>query len=414
MRIFLYVILFFNFGFLAAITSRDIRIQAMTTISFFVIFLVMLAKKNMRQEIGRYTGWLSGLYLFISILLFLEASYTYYRYEDILPIGELLRMVSIFAIQPLGAYWFLYVLDKDGEKKFFKIVNGLFWIMVLISFVAYTVYALAGIQIFSGLYTSESIQSTSNMDGLIMRDENLRIGLPIWGIFAFSYYLSGLLVKKKKIYILPILCFFLYMFYIEQTRANLLYYCIASFVTILFMKDSKFYSFIVLFIGFGALIGATPLLLESFSDTGEHAYSTIARIYEIEYFWSVWQNNIWGGMGLLAGNSEVPDILDIVYSPLGIASMNDIGVFAGLFCYMGVIGVLYYLAFVSRFSYILRKYNKSTDRYGFVFLLTLFVYFLLSSLTLSPFDSGRILMVSIYLAMFEYYFSQQKEKRCET
>ena len=136
MRIFLYVILFFNFGFLAAITSKDIRIQAMTTISFFVIFLVMLAKKNMRQEIGRYTGGLSGLYFIISILLFLEASYTYYRYEEILPIGELLRMVSVFAIQPLGAYWFLYVLDKDGEKKFFKIVNGLFWIMVLISFVA--------------------------------------------------------------------------------------------------------------------------------------------------------------------------------------------------------------------------------------------------------------------------------------
>ena len=135
--------------------------------------------------------------------------------------------------------------------------------------------------------------------------------------------------------------------------------------------------------------------LDSFSLDATRAYSTTARLYAIDFYWSAFLKNPLFGIGFADGTVNAT----VVHGD-GRANVSDVGIFAQIAKYGIFILPVYILPLIhsGKRIAIIWKMNYVENRQLY---LALFMYVLVSSISLVSIDHFRMLQWPIFLVTIE-------------
>jgi len=295
-----------------------------------------------------------------------------------------------------------FCIKNNQDHILLKIMNiGVFiWYVVLV-LEAFS-FAQSGVLLFD----FESYY----YDQVATRNDSLRASLFLIGDVMILYNFIILYYKisvRRSEKVFAAIQFFLGMYcllIVQQTRAATLYVVLCLFTLCLEKNRNRKRAIfnIILVLGVFLFVLFNPTVnkfLESFSMNGNYANSSKNRIYAIGYYIECFLESPLVGNGLASGN------LDQVYAyvehgSMGLAYYSDVGVF-GL---LGNIGAMAFIVFIIPLARMLSNcrviFKKSNSRLDRMFSLATCEYFILSSITLLPFTSSR--MIIVFPLVFAY------------
>lgn len=285
----------------------------------------------------------------------------------------------------------------DGIYVMFERLNNLSVFVLLVYYVAYFLYKLAGINIFK----------------VSIRFESVRLEAPFFFgillIYNFWHYIQYR--TKKNLWMFIFLAFAVYV--MSGTRVEMLA-CTGGLLLCFLTKrkstGKQFFLIVLLFILVGVLfnLGIFNSILSSFGETSNEYLSTKIRLEAIDYFNGYLKNNPLFGMGFLRGG--INNSWDrILYGVNGKYVFADLGLYGfvmktGL-CSLLLAGIplirLIYLFLVSQMKNRVGEYS--------VLLAGLFAYFVICQVSLAFTDVQRGLVLPIIWALFEYCTYQNRE-----
>lgn len=296
-----------------------------------------------------------------------------------------------------------YIIRKGDIKYLFDILNiiALIWFLMIIA--QKIIYDSSGT-----IFISNYFNETSNSEYRIAtRNDSIRITLTYVGNLSILYNLYQILYKeksKRSIFAWPVLLLGVYsLFVIQQTRMFTLAVSICALLLILLDNNRTSWRFlrrILIIIAVISLVYSTGVVgtfIESFSETGENAGSTIARSQAIEYFLSVFRNSPLFGFGFLG----VADYRSVVQGPLGTAYIDDVGIF-GQLARLGIFVIPIYIWLIAHFSKVVIRTKREGTREDFILYFVLLIYMVVTSFTLCFLDYERCMSIPVFLALFEY------------
>lgn len=225
------------------------------------------------------------------------------------------------------------------------------------------------------------------------REFGIRLTFPST-LIIFSFLIScGQLKenKKNKLHKCNLVISAIYIFCICQTRMTSIAILCAIGIIIIFNKISYGLKKAIIII-LTIIVLIAPLGLENLFDnkTG----SVYARIYSIELYTKEFLENPVFGIGLLPDDGSNVTIQKILHGDEGYANITDIGII-GYIVQFGIVGLVL-LIYLIKIAYgILNKYGKRDAKY--YSLITCIIYILITSSTLSIFDTQRIVIIPFIL-----------------
>ena len=314
------------------------------------------------------------------------------------------QYVAVLLVYPLGCY----LLMTDNVKKIFDIMNvvaGIWYFLVLAQKI---LYETSGYVILTGLVQGSSLAT---------RNSNLRISLMLFGNIMIIYNFYQLYSKhnKQKILNLVLLVVGLYeLIVVQQTRAYSIVVFVALFMIVLLDKNTKKgFSRKLLMFGIIVLIllqtNAVSNMFESFSLSGEYSYSTEARLYAWNYYWTYFLEHPIFGMGFV---SDV-EYYSVVHGSLGIAYHSDVG-FVGQLSRWGIFIIPVYVIPIARQCFITFKMWKRKEE-DFILYIAIMLYILGTSITLIMLARNLIILYPVSIILFEYkYYKLRTDNRMQT
>lgn len=299
----------------------------------------------------------------------------------------------VFFMYPL-----IYIFTEDGgTEQFWKTINIIMFIWYSWLLVQYFAYNFGGVILAQG--------------GLVsFRGGSIRLSIRAIGhlliIFNFNRFYNGTDSRNKKISLFMTAYGILIMLLIEQTRGY--YIAIFGAIFVLLICNNKnankiiistvIIIAIVIFLYQNQTISTFLDTLLGTEGTGESGATGAVRLRGMAEFWNQFIRNPLLGYGFQESGDSVSTVNGIFY-------FNDDG-FLGLIGQIGIWAFIIYGMMVVRFGYIVRKLFISRDYNRGTLLLGLYVYMLLTSISLICFWDSTCLVCPVLWALFEYEYNQ--------
>lgn len=240
--------------------------------------------------------------------------------------------------------------------------------------------------------------------------------LPISMLYAFIRLFWGRHLNFRSIAFFTVVLALgtVSLIYVNQSRVGIIAVFAACFLPLVVCKmgGSSFVKkmLICLIVAFVLVeTGYLSTLLDSFFGSnagGSYEGSSLARNYALTHYFSEFLKNPIFGFGFISGD---PSFSYIVNGSAGIAYTSDVG-FVGQMGTWGLLFVFSYLLIVARMIYITAKSWRSQIPEHKAMMLSVVVYILATTPTLIMFDSARIMICPLALAVFEFLYSSSADK----
>lgn len=376
----------------------------------FVIALLLtitvLTNKSKVKLVGQSIKWPKIYFWLVCIMILLHMFY-----------AVILRGVS-FGVFAHNAWYYLmciwvfpiiYILKKDNSaKEFWKIINIIMIVWYSWLLVEYTAYQYAGIVLSPAIL--ESVR------GVRIRNDTIRLEMKVLAhiaiIYNFDKFYNQTDKKHKMWHLVMALYGIAIMVIVEQTRG----YFIAVFgaIAILIMcynkKTIKFFAsgLIILITVCIALrvqiLSSFLAVLFSTAESGATGATGLVRVRGMIAFWNQFTNNPLFGYGF-------QETGDFAITSNGIFYFNDDG-FLGIVGQIGIWAFIIYGIMIFRFGYIVKSLFKAKDYRHGTLLFGLYVYMLLTSISLICYWNTTCLLCPILWALFEVSYNEFQINCC--
>lgn len=395
-------LIMFDGEFFSILPFSFINQTSFQTVVILGISLLLLLNtfinKKIRETIKPYSGYAILFMVVLVIVLILQGFYSYSAYSQ--SIQDVIYAASISFSRILLIFPIIYLLCRpDGFTKLMNTITIITVIVLLIRTFRAIVYNTFGYDILSHL-------------GVALRSDRMRLGLISVAGIAFIYICYRFLTSKRNTYqqllfLALILFFAFYEYYTNMTRMYIISF-LATFIMMLVTKKRPVNKEIVLIscllIIFVALLasGAITQFMSTFSTEGDIGGSTVSRQNTLKYFNQVVKEQPFFGLGLL-----IPKGTNyyIFFGPNGSAYLDDVGII-NMFYHYGILGLILVVMVFGRMLYVAVRLFFCCEYEKRIFVIGGLTYLAITSISLSAFDSQRMLSLVILWAVFEHdYYS---------
>lgn len=369
----------------------------------FIIIVVVLCIANKRmQSIMQYYGKFLKKYLLLYVAsIFFVTLATKIRYPD----GS--NWATYMMIQymiPIFACVIILYLHYAGEQSLFDILNEFLTLWYIVLILQALLYNASGV-----------VFLTSLQRNLLIREENIRVGLGAFGNIMLLYNFCKVVYpaeKRKFLEIINLILGLYCMLVIQQTRMFTII-ILAIFAYIIACQSKKINNLLknILIITLTCIViyntGFLNNLFSTFS-SADYEGSSIAREYAITHYLSVFIENPLFGFGF----ASPQDYSSLVRGALGIAAVDDVGII-GQMSRFGIFAFIIIVPVLIRMFRICYRLKRVKYKYYMVFF-SFAIYTLLTCMTLCILDTQRLLLLPFLLGLFEYvnyqyYIKSRKE-----
>lgn len=369
------------------------------SLAIFALLFAFITSSRENKSTLREFPYLRKVYFSTIISFVIVYAYSLFKYHNQNLMGTFVgdsshyKMLLIVLLAPLAKL----CLDKGGTKWLFKMMNvfaALLYFLVAVQFVIYN------------LNKTVFLHAMSAGSDIPLLNGTLRISLSWIGnlmiLYNFHMFYKDTTDKqtnKVKHFVLFAIGF-VELIVISRVRGTTLAITIGILVLIFADKSTqktmmkKLLIVVILLCGFfGTDIVSN--FLDSFSLDATRAYSTTARLYAIDFYCSAFLKNPLFGIGFADGTVNAA----VVHGD-GRANVSDVGIFAQIAKYGIFILPVYILPLIhsGKRIAIIWKINYVENRQLY---LALFMYVLVSSISLVSIDHFRMLQWPIFLVTIE-------------
>lgn len=312
------------------------------------------------------------------------------------------NITLMYALTPylyvIFSYSLSYIFTVDGNYlPFLKKISTLGIVMTAIRIMGWFFYNYYRLPIFLGIV----LQSPDWIRNGLQRIDVI----PLYGIIVVTL-LNNYLKSNKLRNLLMLLMLVGYPIFVTQVR-YLTIVVLITIISMIYLKPSKssksvFVKILLsITLSFSIIFGLIQQIIALFNPDSLYGLSTSARIEAMNHFYNLINitGNQFDGLGyLLSWNGNAAQLL--TKNIWQNYYLSDLGIFGGLvvFGLLGIIvyGLLYYLGIKSVIN------NWNHDNVNRVMVVGMFIYMVLSCLSLNIFDMNRAMDVPFYLAIFCY------------
>lgn len=364
-----------------------------------IFFLIYILNNKFRLKVSNFIFGKYVLYLFItSVILFI---YSIIKYVDE-PISTLIIQGFLFT-----EFLVYFPLCELMRRHFHKIVKILLWTATITAFIFILIsvfYNFFNIKIFN-------LYSFSYGDIKIFERENgirlLTVCLVDFSPFIAIAYLYSVKTRAslRGLCILNGIVVAIYEWYVSQTRSILLMILFVLFFYFMLKRQKniifKIIKPVIIVLGI-IFIACIMMQMNEIIDYLLTDYSFKHRMDAIRYYFiRLYKSPIFGN-GLLPDEPATVAYNQIVHgygrSKFG---YSDVGIF-GVLGHYGMIGGSYYFLVIVIMIKLLKQYKNS-----YTFILPFLLSIIMSMLNLSMFDTERILVLIIEMALIDAYIFNQ-------
>lgn len=376
------------------VISDSVKYTSLVAMAAVLLFINCVANSSINKILKPYQNSINVYLIIITLFIAIVSIYSYIKYGQTLKDYFLTCrfFLYLFLISPI-----LFIFCKEnGYEDLVKTITVIVLAFLLLDLAAAVIYNYTGITVFDAI-------------PFRVRHNRLRIFAPsLFGI-AVSYSVFRLFRDKRQLdklkWIAVLLVIIVYTFYTNMARM----YIISIIATVLVMylvrpraKTNQVIVWFILIVVAFILVesGVIDAFLETFSEDNEElGSSTVARQSAIEYFKQWSDANPIFSMGFV--NPTNLYYYAIFFGPDGVCCFDDIGII-NMWYHFGIFGVIVVAVMFIRLTYLYIKIyyvNKSPNR---VFIAGLFVFLIVTQVSLSVFDGQRIFFLVLLWAIFEY------------
>lgn len=376
------------------VISDSVKYTSLVAMAAVLLFINCVANSSINKILKPYQNSINVYLIIITLFIAIVSIYSYIKYGQTLKDYFLTCrfFLYLFLISPI-----LFIFCKEnGYEDLVKTITVIVLAFLLLDLAAAVIYNYTGITVFDAI-------------PFRVRHNRLRIFAPsLFGI-AISYSVFRLFRDKRQLdklkWIAVLLVIIVYTFYTNMARM----YIISIIATVLVMylvrpraKTNQVIVWFILIVVAFILVesGVIDAFLETFSEDNEElGSSTVARQSAIEYFKQWSDANPIFSMGFV--NPTNLYYYAIFFGPDGVCCFDDIGII-NMWYHFGIFGVIVVAVMFIRLTYLYIKIyyvNKSPNR---VFIAGLFVFLIVTQVSLSVFDGQRIFFLVLLWAIFEY------------
>ena len=395
----IYLIIFLNLGFLNIFSGFSKNIVFLTAIIAVVLVLIYFTQgeknRNILDLILKINIFCIILIYFLNILKFLSSN----NFSS--SVGTAIAGESGWLLL-LISFPFAVVLSR-GNSNFLRNIAYLGLAILVLKFIVWFLYNYFSILLAPGYFRlglgwqrAVGSKMLTRMDGTF---------LDPFTFFYFYFKFKNSNVLKEKVISALVLCFILgYEYFVYQSRSTILYLIMAVIIGELFLllkSENKIQSLIlfflvilILFIIFKDQIFSFVSTFDPTNTQNSYSSSSMARIYEINYFKNLWQSgNSWLGFGLINDQTFIGGMTFY---------LSDIGILAYLFEY-GYIGFFIFvfpliLGFICIIVKKINKFNLIDS-----ILIMLLIYLVISQVNLNMYWFNQATLLPICLGLLLYF-----------
>ncbi|MGX5165340.1 O-antigen ligase family protein [Limosilactobacillus reuteri] len=366
---------------------------------FFGITLIVSKKHNLFL--------FNNFIILLFVFLFFEAIFTIFTYQEpsSSSFKEIIPFLSLFSYYVFSS---LCQIDLDESLKIFIIVST---IAIIVAITELILYTFLGLSIFKFYGFNYGIQS-DQFSQLFNNIRNGRQRLFISNLVDFSAVISiGCLFDRdvkisKFLLISNIVLIIFYEFYVSQTRSMIIYILIIGILVFVFSRKgfSRIGGITVL------IFGAAFAILEVYNKflslmLGDYSY--YHRLEEFSFYIDRFKANPIFGIGLLGNKPIFVEDYYLVHGPEINSPMSytDVGV-VGMLGKYGFFGLIFSI-------YLPLKTWKLNCKYSSVLLMSIFFFFCFSLINLSLFDSERLPVLAVSIAIIDGIVKKESRIKVE-
>lgn len=380
--------------------NNNIKIYGMLFIAFLSLAIIGMYK-SCRRKIKGSLGIIKHFALVLILMVFIHGVYAI-AINDV-PVDIFLRNAGYYLIFFL-TYSLLYVFETDGGSDIFwrnmTAVSVIWFFWLILQFVVYS--------------RNETVISPylngAGYESIRLRNGNLRIEMRVIAhlviLFNFNKFYNQKANQRRYINLFVSILGCITMVLVEQTRG----YFLAIFLSMISILLSgiksmkKFLSSMIVLVIVGIFLYETQIVSNTFntvmsSDTTNRLATGFIRFEGMRVFWHQFLKNPFLGFGF----QRTGDYVIVSGWPY---YFNDDGLI-GIVGQIGIWAFIIYIIMFMRQLYILIKLKRADDKaYDFSLLMSLFMYFVLTSPSLICFWNSTCLLCPIIWALFEYEYAQ--------
>ena len=367
---------------------NDILTSSMAILSFITVILTDRSILNKAK--------LKNFFIIFYFFIFFEIIYSSIKYPHE-SIFEFFKEASPYIVL-LSYFVFLKFIKFDNDKVINFVITSATFIAVV--FILQAVSYNANGTIFLKIYGFQYGKIRFDL-----RNGNIR--LLASDLVAFSSFLSmGKIFESKRIksakfkYWINIATVIIYELYASQTRSMSMIIIISLVCVILkYCANKKGYKVLMLLLAFLVFFVLSSSIYGYFreivlSAINRSDYSLYHRVDAIKYYLETAFKHPLTGIGLLRDDTSVVAYSIIIHGNGPSAyGYNDVGL-AGVIGKFGLVGGIIYLYPI---VWQIKQYRRTQSPMAFSILLA----FVLSIPNFSLFDSGRLIVLSLFLAISE-------------
>lgn len=385
--------------------NNNIKIYGMVFITFLSLTTIGMFKGS-RSKIKGSLGAIKQFAFVLLLMLLLHGAYATVI-NKVSP-DIFLRNAGYYLIFFLS-YSLVYVFESDkGTEKFWNITTVLsviWFVWLLLQFVAYSK---------NGTVLSPYLHGVG-YENIRFRNGNIRIEMRVIAHLTILYHFNKFYNQKENrrryvnLFICILGCFT--MILVEQTRG----YYLAVFLSMISIllsgikNQKKFITSIFLLLIAGIFLYETQIvstMLDTVfsTDTTNRLATGYIRFEGMRIFWQQFLKKPMWGFGF-------QNTGDYVIVSGWSYYFNDDGII-GIIGQIGIWAIIIYLMMFFRQLYILMTIKKTNYKsYKFSLLMALFVYFVLTSISLICFWNSTCLLCPILWAVFEFEYASLKNRQ---
>lgn len=376
------------------------RYSIMVTVGLIMTIIIIVTKTN--NKYLQLFRWLK-IYGLITICM-LIVHYIHDVAINQIDIYAFMHNACYYAIFLLG-FPMILIMEKD-EKNFWKYINCLMFVWytwILIQYLAYQ---------SSGTILSPYLNSNGLL-GNNLRNGNLRLEIKVFGHLAILYnfdkfYNTDKWDRKKKYNLIMVLYGLFCLIAVEQTRGY--YIAIFASIAVLVLSYNRDINKVLVT---SILIIITCIMMwkmniignlfnSLFDSSGAYdkGATGLIRLKGMQMFWNGFIDNPMFALGFQSTGDAVNVGLVMFY-------FNDNG-FLGIIGQIGIWAFVLYGLMLLRFMYIVIKMFKMKQHVSATLLLGLWVYLLLTSISLICYWNSTCMLCPVLWAIFEVKYYKGK------
>lgn len=384
--------------FLYLINLKSIFTATNVLLSFFSILIFILSLVVLDGK-KYYNGRFSGVIFFFFLILVISSINSYYTFGyDLKDLG-----VYFLAYIPLALYYpFINVLRKKQYYNKFICLSEVFWGILAILFILQYFICLNGGQYFLKI-------SNLVAHGYFMRIYGIFDGFLRAFILVIAHRIIYKGIRNSSFDVISFVLFLLSIILIDQSRYYLI--CVLLCVVIDYIytnrkqiKFSRITGLVILSISVLLIIRSNVKSINT-SISSDQNYS-LARIGGAKYYFNIFLNNIFWGIGPVVTPNEGTTAWSLVRGPFGIFHVSDVGI-VGTMAMFGVPIVIFVVCVFVKSLNLVKETTESQRGQNISLLTMMFVSWISIS---SYLDTSRVLTLLFTLVFMEVTSLAREDK----